>query len=112
MEKAILIIGAATGTTSAIVSENVLLFGITVLFGIIGWFIQQKMATLDRQNQRVENQLTENNALLNRILGSMEYQDARVTQWHGDREELFERLRAVETRTSVIETNCLAKHGG
>jgi len=108
--KTLPIVTASTGATVSFVTENVVLFLLATTCAIIGWLFTQKIASLDRQNARVEAKLEENMSLLNRILGSMDYQDSRIKEWHGDREEIFERLRAVETRASVIETNCIKQH--
>lgn len=98
-EKSIAI--ATVLATAVTISENLLIAIFTLFLGIIGYFIQRTLAAMQSQITSLRAELEQVNATVNKTQGSITYQDGRIKDWHNDRREIFDRLRAVEVEAKT-----------
>lgn len=96
---------ATVATTSSFaVSENAVIFCLTVFLGVIGWFIKTSFDVfrkqLEKQNDKIDACLLE----LTTTKESLRAQSVLLNGWHEDRTEVFQRLRHMESFCEFFKT--------
>jgi hypothetical protein len=97
--------GSTVATTSAYaVSENTLIFCLTIFLGVIGWFIKTSFDTfrdqIKEQNTKIDACLIE----LTKTKEGLRAQSVLINGWHEDRKEIFDRVRHLESFCEFFKT--------
>jgi hypothetical protein len=87
----------AAASSSFAVSENLLIFSLTIFLAVVGWFIKTSFdvfrVQLEKHNEKIDRCLIE----LTTAKEGLRAQNDLIKGWHRDRKEIFDRLRHIES---------------